>query len=90
MSSRAQSPARLAPPCLSRGNGTSDCMVENVGLFLRAPGWQLSFISWNWSWAGLVAVLPKAGLQRAADLLFEAGMQDSWILQESAFSSHFS
>lgn len=39
---------------------------------------------------GLVAVLPKAGLQRAADLLLEAGMQDSWILQESAFPSHFS
>lgn len=39
---------------------------------------------------GLVAVLPKAGLQRAADLLLEAGMQDSWILQESAFPSHLS
>lgn len=39
---------------------------------------------------GLDAVLPKAGLQRAADRLLEADMQDSGILQENAFPCHSS
>lgn len=51
-----------------------------MGLFLRAPGMTalLCSLEWELDWGGL-SVLPKVGLQRAADLLLGANMHNSQI-----------
>lgn len=55
-----------------------------MGLFLRAPGMTVQFyflVGLDWGW---VSVLPKAGLQRAADVLLEVNVHNSQTLQERA------
>lgn len=58
-----------------------------MGLVLKAPGLTVEgyFPESEPGWGGLT-VLPKAGLQRAADLLLGAKMHNSQILRESASS----
>lgn len=56
-----------------------------MGFSLRVLGMtgQLYFLEFQLNWGGL-CVLPKAGLQRAADLLLGANTRSSHILRESA------